>query len=214
MNISDLAKAVGISEDLAALWWSPITNAMQRYDINTPLRKAHFLAQIGHESNSFKSVSESLNYSVDGLLKTFSRTRISETDAHKYGRTSTQPADQQAIANIVYGGDWGVKNLGNTQPGDGWKFRGRGLIQITGRANYTKLNQALNFDLVNRPERLVEDNLISALAAGWFWDSRGLNSFADRDDILTITKRINGGTNGLEDRKKRLERAKKALGVA
>ena len=87
------------------------------------------------------------------------------------------------------------------------------MIQITGRANYTKLNQALNFDLVNRPERLVEDNLISAMAAGWYWDSRGLNSFADRDDILTITKRINGGTHGLEDRKKRLERAKKALGV-
>ena len=87
------------------------------------------------------------------------------------------------------------------------------MIQITGRANYTKLNQALNFDLVNRPERLVEDNLISALAAGYYWDSRGLNTFADRDDILTITKRINGGTNGLEDRKKRLERAKRALGV-
>ena len=85
------------------------------------------------------------------------------------------------------------------------------MIQITGRANYTKLNQALNFDLVNRPERLVEDNLISALAAAWFWDSRGLNSFADRDDILTITKRINGGISGLEDRKYRLLLAKSVL---
>lgn len=213
MNISDLAKAVGISEDLAALWWSPITNAMQRYDINTPLRKAHFLAQIGHESNSFKSVSESLNYSVDGLLKTFSRTRISEMDARKYGRTSTQPADQQAIANIVYGGDWGVKNLGNTQPGDGWKFRGRGLLQVTGRANYTKLNQALNFDLVNRPERLVEDNLISAMAAGYYWSYKALNNWADKDDIVAITRLINGGTNGLDDRKSRLARAKKVFGI-
>ena len=213
MNISDLAKAVGISEDLAALWWSPITNAMQRYGINTPLRKAHFLAQIGHESNSFKSVSESLNYSVDGLLKTFSRTRISEMDAHKYGRTSTQPADQQAIANIVYGGDWGVKNLGNTQPGDGWRFRGRGLLQVTGRANYTKLNQALNFDLVNRPERLVEDNLISAMAAGYYWSYKALNNWADKDDIVAITRLINGGTNGLDDRKSRLARAKKVFGI-
>ena len=213
MNISDLAKAVGISEDLAALWWSPITNAMQRYDINTPLRKAHFLAQIGHESNSFKSVSESLNYSVDGLLKTFSRSRISEADAKKYGRTSTQPADQQAIANLVYGGEWGVKNLGNTQPGDGWRFRGRGLIQITGRANYTKLNQALNFDLVNRPERLVEDNLISAMAAGYYWSYKALNNWADKDDIVAITRLINGGTHGLDDRKSRLARAKKVFGI-
>ena len=97
---------------------------MERYEINTPLRQAHFLAQIGHESNGLKSVTESLNYSVDGLLKTFSRSRISEADAKKYGRTATQPANQEMIANTVYGGEWGLKNLGNSQPGDGFKFRG------------------------------------------------------------------------------------------
>jgi putative chitinase len=211
MTIQELAKAVGISENLAAVWWSPLTNAMERYNINTPLRQAHFLAQIGHESNGFTSVKENLNYSVEGLLKTFSRHRISEADANKYGRKVGQPANQQMIANLIYGGEWGRKNLGNTQEGDGWLFRGRGLIQITGRANYSQLNKALNFDLLNRPERIAEDNLISAMAAGWFWDSRSLNALADRDDVEGITRRINGGLNGLNNRARRLATAKSVL---
>jgi len=124
MNVSQLAKAVNTSEDIAAQWISALTHAMERYQITTPLRQAHFLAQIGHESNGLKSVTESLNYSVDGLLKTFSRSRISEADAKKYGRTATQSANQQMIANTVYGGEWGLKNLGNSQQGDGFKFRG------------------------------------------------------------------------------------------
>lgn len=213
MNVSQLAKSVNTSEDIAAQWISALTHAMERYQITTPLRQAHFLAQIGHESNGLKSVTESLNYSVDGLLKTFSRSRISEADAKKYGRTATQSANQLMIANTVYGGEWGLKNLGNSQSGDGFKFRGRGLIQITGRSNYEALENALKFDLVSRPERLAEDNLISAMAAAYFWHSRNLNGLADMDDILSITKRINGGTNGLDDRKLRLKRAKEVLGV-
>ena len=211
MNVSKLALAVGISEDLAALWVSPLRDRMERYGINTPLRQAHFLAQIGHESNGLKSLRENLNYSVEGLLKTFSRSRISVEEAERYGRTSTQPANQEMIANTVYGGEWGRKNLGNTQEGDGWKFRGAGLIQLTGRANFEQADKALNFDLVNRPERVAEDNVIAALAACWFWQSRGLNELADKDDLLAITKRINGGLNGLDDRKKRLAQAKEVL---
>jgi putative chitinase len=211
MNISQLAEACNIPEDLAAVWWSPLTNAMERYDINTPLRQAHFLAQIGHESNGFKSVKENLNYSVEGLLKTFSRSRISEADANKYGRKAGQAANQEMIANIVYGREWGRKNLGNTQEGDGWRFIGRGLVQVTGRANYTQLNKALNFDLLNRPERIAEDNLISAMAAAFFWHSHGLNDLADRDDVVAITRRINGGLHGLEDRKRRLAIAESVL---
>lgn len=211
MNISTLAKAVGITEDVASVWVSPLRDRMERHGINTPLRQAHFLAQIGHESNSFKSLRENLNYSVEGLLKTFSRHRISEADARKYGRTSSQPANQEMIANIVYGGEWGRKNLGNTQEGDGWKYRGAGLIQLTGRANFEQANKVLNFDLVNRPERVAEDNVIAALAACWFWQSRGLNELADKDDLLSITKRINGGISGLEDREYRLLLAKSVL---
>lgn len=124
MNLYQLAKAVNISEDLAAVWISPIQQAFLKYGIDTPRRQAHFIAQVGHESASFKILRENLNYSVDGLLKNFSRSRISEADANKYGRTNTQPANQQAIANAIYGGAWGLKNLGNTGFGDGWKFRG------------------------------------------------------------------------------------------
>ena len=211
MNIITLAEAAGITEDAAAVWVSPLRDRMERYGINTPLRQAHFLAQIGHESNSFESLRESLNYSVEGLLKTFSRSRISTQEAAMYGRTALQPANQEMIANTVYGGEWGRKNLGNTQEGDGWKYRGRGLIMLTGRANYAEADKALNFDLVNRPERVAEDNVIAALAACWFWESRGLNELADKDDLLAITKRINGGTKGLADRKKRLAQAKKVL---
>ena len=213
MNISTLSKAVGISEDLAAVWVSPLRDRMERYGINTPLRQSHFLAQIGHESNGFKSLRENLNYSVEGLLKTFSRSRISIEEANAYGRTSTHPANQEMIANTVYGKEWGRKNLGNTQEGDGWKYRGAGLIQLTGRSNFEQANKALNFDLVNRPERVAEDNVIAALAACWYWQSRGLNELADKDDLEAITRKINGGLTGLEDRKRRLKRAKAALGA-
>lgn len=213
MILQELVIAANISEDLAAVWISPLQQAFLQYGIDTPLRQAHFIAQVAHESNGFKSLRENLNYSVDGLLKTFSRQRISEADARKYGRTDSQPANQQMIANTIYGGDWGRKNLGNIAEGDGWKYRGAGLIQLTGRANFTKVNQALNFDLVNRPERVAEDNLIAALTAGYFWQDNNLNVLADKDDIETITKKINGGLNGLDDRKKRLAVAKVALGV-
>lgn len=205
--------ATGMTQGLAKQWLDPLNNTFMKFSINIPLRQAHFLAQVGHESGGFKASRESLNYSVDGLLKKFSRSRISESDVRKYGRTAEHAANQMMIANTVYGGEWGLKNLGNTQPQDGWHFRGAGLIQITGRANFTALEKVINEDVIRNPQLVAEDKKISALAAGWFWDSRNLNSLADKDDLVAITKRINGGSNGLEDRKKRLEKAKKALGV-
>jgi putative chitinase len=104
----------------------------------------------------------------------------------------------------------GRKDLGNTQTGDGRRFKGRGIIQLTGRANYTEASNDLGVDLVNNPE-LAEDPEISVRTAIWFWEKRKLNQFADKDDVTTITKRINGGLNGFEDRKDKLARAKKAL---
>ena len=108
---------------------------------------AYALASAWHETGTkMQPVTENLNYSVDGLLKTFGRHRITEAQARRYGRTNNQPANQPAIANTIYGGEWGRKNLGNTLPNDGWDFRGRGLVQITGRTNYAK------YDLLNRPD--------------------------------------------------------------
>ncbi len=191
-----------------------IREAMTRYGINTPLRKAHFLAQIDHESNGFSSVRESLNYSVDALLKMFPR-RISAADARRFGRMPGQPANQEAIANAIYGGEWGAKNLGNTEEGDGWKYIGRGLIQITGRANYGQCSRDMlgSGQLVGAPQ-LLELPLYAALSAGWFWRSRGINDFADKDDIEGATRVINGGANGLEHRKALLAKYKSDLGVA
>jgi putative chitinase len=109
------------------------------------------------------------------------------------------PADQQSLANLLYGGTWGRENLGNTQPGDGWKYRGRGLKQLTGRANYVACGKALGEDFVANPERLCLP-INAALSAGWFWSANGCNKLAEAGDIPGLTKRINGGSNGLEER--------------
>lgn len=161
-----------------------------------------FLAQIGHESSDLNRLTENLNYSVEALLKMFGRHRISVEDAHKYGRKAGQTANQEALANILYGGEWGGRNLGNTTFGDGWKYRGRGAKQITGKHNYKVCGDAIDVDLLATPELLVRDKLVSMQAAAWFFDSRTTGT-----NIRTVTKQINGGFNGLEDREKRYNNA-------
>jgi putative chitinase len=172
---------------------------LDRAGINTTLRLAHFFAQIDHESGGFKQLQENLNYSVDRLLKTFGRHRITEAQAREFGRQGTRPANQQAIANILYGGEWGRRNLGNTQPTDGWNYRGRGFKQVTGRANYAKLSKDTGKDYLNKPDLLLNeaDAMISAI---WFWTTNNLNRIADRDDVRAVTRVINGGTIGLKQR--------------
>ena len=173
---------------------------LNSYGINTPIRLAYFFGQLHHESGNFKLQRESLNYSVSGLLATFSRNRISEVDANKYGRTLTQPANQVAIANILYGGDFGKKQLGNIKKDDGYFFRGGGFIQITGRANYQALSNDTGIDFIANPDIITQESnaLISAL---WFWKKHNLNSYSDKRDINGQTKRINGGLIGIEDRR-------------
>lgn len=187
--------------------------------INTNLRLSHFFGQASHESN-LKPTVENLNYSVAGLLSTFGRHRISEADARKYGR-GTKAADQEGIANAVYGGSWGKTNLGNTVYGDGWKYRGRGIFQITGKANYQALTKyaqdvlGADVDYVQNPDLLLNesDSLIGAL---WFWQARGLNKLADQNNILAVSKSINLGNanakgipKGLADRTTKTNQFKK-----
>ena len=173
---------------------------LSKYGINTPVRLAYFFGQLHHESGNFNLQRESLNYSVSGLLTTFSRNRISEVDANKYGRTLTQPANQVAIANILYGGEFGKKQLGNVNKDDGYFFRGGGFIQITGRANYQELTNDTGIDFIANPDIITQESnaLISAL---WFWKKNNLNSYSDKRDINGQTKRINGGLIGIEDRR-------------
>ena len=179
-----------------------------KYKINdTALRVAHFMAQVLHETGGFKILFESLNYTPQALISLFSRARISIDDANKYGRTDQHPADERMIGNTIYGGAWGVKNLGNTAPDDGYNFRGTGLLQMTGRGSRTTIGRSLGVDLVDNPANGADPKYLLAIACEE-WNEKGCNPFADKDDILTITRRINGGTNGLDSRKQWLVKTK------
>ena len=170
-----------------------IPDTASKFNINTPLRLAHFLAQCGHESGGFKVTQENLNYSAKGLMGIFKKYFPTQALAESYQR---QP---QKIANKVYASRM---DNGNEASGDGYKFRGRGYIQLTGRANYTAFGKAINEDIANNPD--VVSGKYALLSAAWFWSKNGLNTLADggaSDSVVTsITKRVNGGTIGLPDR--------------
>lgn len=178
-----------------------LRTGMNRFGIVAPIRGAYLLGQMAVESAVFSSVEESLNYREDKLVPLFGANRISVDDAHRFGRSidGTRPAHQNALANILYGGAWGLKNLGNTKPGDGWRFRGRGLKQITGRANYTAISHLLYGDdrLVQNPDLVLEPEN-AALTACAFWHLNHLNQFADAENIVELTRRINKGLLMLE----------------
>ena len=170
-----------------------IPDTAAKFQINTPLRLAHFLAQCGHESGGFRVTQENLNYSAKGLMGIFKKYFPTQQLAEAYQR---QP---QKIANKVYASRM---DNGNEASGDGYKFRGRGYIQLTGRANYTAFGKAINEDIANNPD--VVSGKYALLSAAWFWSKNGLNTLADggaSDQVVTsITKRVNGGTIGLPDR--------------
>jgi putative chitinase len=199
ITLEFLMTATGATRADAERFLPFIQRTCETYHITTPARVAGFLSQIGHESGGLAKLQESLNYSVEALLKLFGRHRISEADARRYGRAPGQSANQEMLANLLYGGEFGRKNLGNTEPGDGWRFRGRGLKQLTGRSNYRLCGEAIGVNLVSSPERLLEPELATR-SAGWFWHSNGLNELADRGDVAAMTKRINGGAIGLAQR--------------
>lgn len=175
---------------------------MQDADITTDQRAAHFLGQVFVESMGFARTTESLNYSAARLKTLFGRHRISIADADQFGSKPGQKANQSAIANLLYGGKWGRQNLGNTQPGDGWKYRGRGLKQLTGRDNYARFSQAwLGSDvLLSEPQR-VADPPGAVASAIWFWTDKHLNPVADLGSVAAVTRIVNGGENGLSERR-------------
>ncbi|MCG5129589.1 glycoside hydrolase family 19 protein [Enterobacter mori] len=208
MNQTQFQKAAGISAGLAARWFPQIEKVMREYGINAPLDQAMFIAQVGHESSGFTRLVENLNYAAENLVPTFGRHRITLQQAAALGRTATQPANQKAIANLVYGGEWGKKNLGNQVAGDGWKYRGRGLKQITGLSNYRNCGHALKLDLVTQPELLEQDEY-AARSAAWFYVSHGC--LLHSGDVERVTLLINGGLNGLDKRRALFKLAKSVL---
>lgn len=174
------------------------------FGIDSPLRMAHYLAQVFHESQLLKRTDENLNYSADGLLRTFPRYFNAEL-AKEYARKP------ERIANRVYASRMGN---GTEASGDGWRYRGRGYIMLTGRENYERFakSDVCTEDVVRQPDALMRFPL-NQVVAGWFWERNGLNALADSDDCDAITRRINGGTNGLADRKFLLRRLKNEFSV-
>lgn len=187
--------------DVAAKWAPHLEAACAKYEINTEERVAAFLAQCAHESGHFKAVEENLNYGAEGLMKTWPK-RFDATTAAACARKP------ELIANRVYASRMGN---GDVASGEGWKYRGRGLIQLTGKDNYNRFSQATGKpEILTQPELLAQPEL-AALSAAWFWSSNGLNAMADKGDMVAMTKRINGGTIGLADRQALYQQAMTAL---
>lgn len=184
-----------------AAWLDALCATAPRWGINTAQREAHYIAQLAHECAEFTRLEENLNYSAKRLLEVWPRRFPLASEAARYAN------NPEKLANKVYANRLGN---GDEASGDGWRYRGRGPIQITGRDNYDTAGKAIGYDLVATPEALLRP-AIGCDVAGWFWRSRKLNELADADDIRQITLRINGGTHGLEERRGWLHRAKSVL---
>ena len=185
----------------------PFNETFQRFGIVTPAQQASWIGQCGHECGNFRIMEENLNYRAPTLLKLFPK-----TPKRQWGFTPEEAAAYEKqpvrIANRIYGNRMGNRDEAS---GDGFRFRGSGFLQLTGHSNFYHAGQALGVDFVMQPE-MVRTPMYAAQTAGWFWQTHRLNQYADSGDILTMTKRINGGTIGLEDRKKHIEHALHVLG--
>lgn len=184
-------------------WHSALERCLPDYDINTPERVAAFVAQCAHESGNFKFLQENLNYKAESLCRVWPRYFPNIDVARQYEKRP------EKIANRAYGGRMGN---GPEETGDGWKFCGRGLIQLTGRSNYQSFADSIETHIDDVPAYLATFEG-AVQSACWFWESNNLNQWADKGDILTLTKRINGGTIGLDDRIKHYNHALHVLGV-
>jgi putative chitinase len=206
ITVTQLRAAVPDAKpDTAALYVDALNAAMARFGIGSGARIAAFVAQVAHESGSFRAVEENLNYSWQGLRKTWPSRFPSDAFAQPYDR---QP---QKIANFVYASRNGN---GDTASGDGWNFRGRGLIQLTGRSNYTAYGKGVSDATVVQNPGALTAPTGAALSAAWFWNSKSLNPLADQnteDAFRQISRIINGGENGMDDRLERWELARQVF---
>jgi len=192
---NDQLIALGIDEK----WLEPLNTTFDKYEINTPKRQAGFIGQCQHESGNFKTLEENLHYNAGALMRVWPSRFPDANTAEKYDN------NPQAIANKVYAG-----RMGNTEDGDGWKYHGRGVIQLTGKDNYVFCGQALKLPLMDNPDLLLEP-MNAMLSAGWFWNKRGLNATADVSGWEEITRKINGGVLGLDDRIAKITKALQIL---
>jgi len=192
---NDQLIALGIDEK----WLEPLNTTFDKYEINTPKRQAGFIGQCQHESGNFKTLEENLHYSAASLMRVWPSRFPDQATADQYAN------NPEKIANKVYAG-----RMGNTEDGDGWKYHGRGVIQLTGKDNYMFCGQAIKLDLMDNPDLLLEP-MNAMLSAGWFWNKRGLNAAADVSGWEEVTRKINGGVLGLDDRIAKITKALQIL---
>jgi putative chitinase len=197
MVTSDQLKQLHIGEQ----WVDALNETFQRFNILTPLQQASFIGQCGHECGNFKILEENLNYRSETLMKLWKSRFPTIEVANEYAR------NPKKIANKVYASRMGNRDESS---GDGFRFRGRGCIQLTGHANYFHAGQACGEDFVMNPD-LVATPKYAAMTAGWFWSTHKLNQYADTRDFTMMTKKINGGTIGLNDRIKHINHALEVL---
>jgi len=213
---SPLLLAAGVKDP--AKWLQAVIDTCVEFEINTPQRIAGFLAQTSHESGGYTMLTENLNYRAATLAacwpNRFAVMGADKKPIKENGKlvptavANSIAGKPELIANLVYSGRMGN---GPAESGEGWKFRGRGLKQLTGQCNYTNCSEALGVDLVGNPDLLLEPTY-AARSAGWFWKTNNLSVFADNNDILGMTKKINGGTIGLADRQAKYDKCLKAMG--
>ena len=204
-------EAAGVGDALADRWWPHVDAALFEFGILLPHRVAAWIAQVGHESKGFSTLVESFDYSVQGLVATFGArmpARLASSLGRQPGERAVPLDRQQRIASIVYAGRYGN---GDAASGDGWRYRGHGLKQITFADNHRECGIALGVDLLTQPDLLATDDRLAARSAAWFWYAKGCNQLIDAGDFAGLTRRINGGANGLEDRRARWDRANRVL---
>ena len=199
----DHLKQMGLSSSVIATWYAPLKTAVEKFGIDTGLRLSGFFANVLHECGLFTRFVENLNYSAAGLVSTFPKYFPSTNSTNGYARNPT------AIANKVYANRMGN---GTEASGDGWKFRGRGLIQITGKSNYKDASRGIGTDVLTNPENALTPVNASMIAA-WFFSSKGCNTYSDADNIKGMRVRVNGGTKGLAEVTKFYEQCKIIFGV-
>ncbi|MGH2512469.1 MAG: glycoside hydrolase family 19 protein, partial [Candidatus Limnocylindrales bacterium] len=200
---ADLVAVMPLADRVTDSVIEALDAAMRRFEIDTPSRMAAFTAQLAHESGQLQRWTENLNYRWERLRQVFPKYFTSDAQAQAFDRAP------ERIANRVYADRMGN---GSEASGDGWRYRGRGPIQLTGRDNYRACGSAIGVDLIGDPDLLTSPRP-GCLAAAWFWARNGLNALADAEDFVTITRRINGGLAGLAERREFWERAKTVFGV-
>ncbi len=197
-----LLTGLGVTEARAEKYLPALNEALAEHGIDTPLRVAHFLSQVLHESGKMKFVEENLNYSAKGLQSIFGKYFKTTAEAEAYAR------NREKIGSRVYGNRMGN---GPENTGEGYRYRGRGLIQLTGKNNYRAFSDWIKDDVVADPDRVANQYVVHS--AVFFWTKNNINALADKDDVVRVTKRINGGTHGLDDRKALLAKAKTLLNI-